>query len=320
MKNGLLIGIDGGATHSTAVAAASDGRILAAAYGDGLNFNNVGVEKVRLRIEALVRELCDKTGMDADCVCVGSAALDLPADEETTRRFTGYLKYEQLDLQSDAYIALMGLTRGEPGMIAICGTGSMLMLADSEGKQHISGGWGYILEDAGSGYAIARQGLIAAINDFEGIGETTAITAHVCGYFGVSEMREVINRLYDPSFTPDMLAGFARYVLTEAENSDETARSIIRSNMSKLAAQAAELFKKAPGAVRIGLYGGIFAHSPAANEAFETALHSRMPEAEICSPEYTPELGAVIHLMNRRGTLTAEALENMKATYERIRK
>jgi len=320
MSNGLLIGIDGGATHSTAVAAWPDGRVAAVAYGDGLNFNNVGVEKVRQRLEDMVRELCEKTGADVDCVCAGSAALDFPADTDTTRKFTGLLSENQLDLQSDAYVALMGLTRGQPGMIAICGTGSMLMLADAAGEQYISGGWGYLMEDAGSGYTLAREGLLAAISAVEGTGPETAITGHALRYFSVNELRDIITKIYSPDFTPDKMAGFARYVLEAAGHSDTVSIEIITRNMSKLAAQAAELFKKAPGAVRIGLYGGIFGHSALAREAFEKALHVRMPEAVICVPEYEPELGAVIHLLRKRGLLTDDALNNLKETYMRIKK
>jgi len=320
MPEALFIGIDGGATHSTAAAAWPDGTIACVEYGDGLNFNNVGIETVRLRIEDIVRRICQKTGAAVDCVCVGSAALDMPADKETTEKFTGLLTASQIDLQSDAYVALMGLTQGQPGMIAICGTGSMLLLADSEGRQYTSGGWGYIMEDAGSGYALAREGLLAAIAEYEGVGAHTAIYAHACGYFNTENLRGIIDRIYAPEFTPDKMSGFARHVLEEAENGDAVARSIIDRNMCKLARQAAALFQKAPGAVRIGLYGGIFAHSPIARNAFESELKRHMPEAIVCTPEFTPELGAIIHIIKKRGLLDAQRLQNLKETYARIKK
>jgi len=318
MEKYLLVGIDGGATHSTAAAVWPDGKVACIARGKGLNFNNDGVEKVRQRLEEMVREITERTDAHVRCVCAGMAALDKPADSNTTSKFTGLLSAEQLDLQSDAYIALMGLTRGEPGMIAICGTGSMLMLADRDGGQHISGGWGYLMEDAGSGYAIARDALLSAIAAYEGTGPETSLIDHALSYFSISDLRALIDIIYSQDFSPDRLAGFARHVLAEADMGDMLSTHIIIKSMEKLAHQAAELFKKAPGAVCTGLYGGIFAHSEIARSAFSIALKRRMPEAEICSPEFTPELGAVIHLMNKYGLLTGEALKNMKDTYERM--
>ena len=319
MKYDLLIGIDGGGTHSTAAAAWPDGRIAAVAYGDGLNYHHVGTEKVRLRMEDMVRRLCEKTGARHPLVCVGMSALDAPADEATLARFTtGCFSPGQLDLQSDAYAALMGVTRGKPGMIVICGTGSMLLLLDEQGRQHVSGGWGYLLADEGSSYTLAREALLAVIDESEGLGEATVLTRHALDYFGVASLRMIIDRIYAPDFTPDRLAGFARHVLAEAENGEPVACAILRRTMPRLAAQAAQLMKKSPAASQVGLYGGVFMHSAAARTCFIDTLCRLAPGAQICSLDYPPELGAIIHLMRREGLLCDSALELLKTTYREV--
>ena len=120
MSEKLLIGIDGGGTRSTAVAAYPDGRIAAVTKGGGLNYHHSGMETVRLRLESMVEALCRQCGCQADEICAGMSALDAPADEKTLSLFTtGALRQNQLDLQSDAYIALMGFTLGQPGVIVI---------------------------------------------------------------------------------------------------------------------------------------------------------------------------------------------------------
>lgn len=317
MKYDLLIGIDGGGTHSTAAAAWPDGKIAAISCGGGLNYHNVGVETVRLRLEEMVHGLCEKTGAKHPLVCVGMSALDAPADAQTLSKFTGgAFTADQLDLQSDAYAALMGFTRGEPGMIVICGTGSMLLLLDEAGNQHVSGGWGYLLADAGSGYTLAREALLSVISEYEGLGSATLLTPHALEYFGVSAPRMIIDKVYAPDFTPDRLAGFARYVLQDAEAGDAVALSVLHSTMPRLAALAAQLLKKAPGANRIGLYGGIFAHSGIARACFTDTLMQLAPQAQLCSLDYPPEVGAIIHLMRREGLLTPDALTLLKDTYK----
>ena len=321
MAHGILIGIDGGGTHSTAVAAYPDGRIAAVAYGGGLNFHNIGVEKAHAHLEEMCAELCQDCSAPAEEICVGMAALDAPADATTTATFTrGMFTPGQLDLQSDAYIALMGFTLGQPGVFVICGTGSMLLMLDGEGRQHAAGGWGYLLGDAGSGYTLAREGLLAAIDAAEGLAEDTPLLADALAYFGADAPRGLIDRIYAPGFTPDKLAGFARCVLTRAKDGDSLAREIVQRNMHRLARHAARLVEKAPEANRIGLYGGIFTHSELARADFTQALMGMTPAVTVSAPEYPPELGALIHLFKKRGLLTDEVLARMKSTYEEIRK
>ena len=75
-----------------------------------------------------------------------------------------------------------------------------------------------------------------------------------------------------------------------------------------------------PEAGRVGLYGGIFAHSDAAREIFTAQMASLAPDAVICRLEYPPELGALIHLFRKHGRLDADVLTRMKSTYEEMRK
>ena len=316
----LLIGIDGGGTHSTAVAAWPDGRIAAVAEGGGLNFHNSGVEIVRARLEAMVEELCRRCGVEAEEVCVGMSALDAPADAATVSLFCGGMfSPEQLDLQSDAYIALMGFTMGKPGVIVICGTGSMLLMLDAQGRQHAAGGWGYLLGDAGSGYTLAREGLLSVIDASEGIGPATALVEDALAYFGADTPRGLIEKIYAPDATPAGMAGFARHVLCRAQEGDAAAKDILSRNMMRLARSSAMLIRQAPESNRVGLYGGIFGHSELARSLFTDALRDMAPEGRVCRLEYPPELGALIHLFRKRGTLTDAVLACMKSSYQEVR-
>lgn len=317
MTQRLLIGIDGGGTHSTAVAAFPDGRIAAITKGGGLNFHNSGVDTVHRRLEEMVDRLCADCGAEAEEICVGMSALDAPADEKTLTLFTrGMFRPGQLDLQSDAYIALQGFTQGQPGVIVICGTGSMLLMLDAQGRQHVAGGWGYLLGDAGSGYTLAREGLLAAIDHAEGLGPDTPLLGDALAYFEATSPRGLIDRVYAPQATPDQLAGFARCVLTRAREGDGQACDILARNMKRLARSAAKLIEAAPEAGQVGLYGGIFNHSALARELFTKELAELSPHAQVCRLEYPPELGALIHLLRKRGSLNGEVLARMKQSYK----
>lgn len=63
MEERLLIGIDGGGTHSTAVAASPEGRVVAVVYGEGLNFHNIGLPRPSRRMHRAIsrRRTCGRS-------------------------------------------------------------------------------------------------------------------------------------------------------------------------------------------------------------------------------------------------------------------
>ena len=319
MNHGLFIGIDGGGTHSTAAAAYPDGRIAAVACGGGLNYHNAGVEVVRQRLEGMVSELVQKTGLPAAHICVGMSALDAPADAATTALFEGgSITPGTLDLQSDAYAALMGFTLGQPGVIVICGTGSMLVALDQHGQQHVSGGWGYLLGDAGSSYTLAREGLLAAIDHYEGLADKTALWADAMAFFNAPSPRGLIDCFYP--LPPEKVAGFAKHVLIRAAEDDAAALEVVGRNMRRLARQCAHMIGTLPEAFRVGLYGGVFQHNELARRLFGEELARLAPQAQTCQLQCPPELGALIHLFRKQGMPDETILERMKSTYKEFSK
>lgn len=312
MPHKLYIGIDGGGTHSRAAAVREDGRLIAACEGGSLNFHTIGMEAARQHLSDMLKNLRAQTGSDAFRVCAGLSALDGPADESLTAAFaTEYAAPDQLDMQSDAYVALMGFNLGKPGVIVICGTGSMMLMLDSCGKQTVSGGWGYRLEDAGSGFSLAHEGLLSAISAFEGWGPSTGLKEDALSYFASSSGRSLIDQVYAPDMTPSKFAGFAKLVLERASKDDEEALQVVHREMKKLAYQTSCLLKKDPKVTAVGRYGGIFAHSQLASALYEQALLKLSPQAEPKEMTFPPEIGAVIHLLQKDGLLSSQVIQNL---------
>ena len=316
-KKKLIIGVDGGGSKSIGAAADLDGHVLAASRGGGINYYQIGMDRARANLKEIVDALEEACGGTCGLLSVGMPALDTTADEETLRAFAGdVFDPQSLILESDACMALEGMTGGEKGMIVICGTGSMALLDDGK-KQSVAGGWGYLLGDPGSGYGIAMAGLRAAIRAWEGTGPETGLKERALTHFGLKQPRDLISLIYDPACGPDRVARFAGEVFALAEAGDGEAASILNEEMRAVAWQAASLLQTAPGVEKVGLYGGIFQHQPLARRLFEDALRKRLAgrTVQIVKPEYPPEIGAVIRGFKRFGTLNAERLANLKKTY-----
>ncbi|MDR2505083.1 MAG: hypothetical protein LBD16_03145 [Oscillospiraceae bacterium] len=320
MESGLWIGVDGGGTHTTAIAAREDGTVLAAAVSGGINYNNIGLDKARENLSRAVNELLSVCKTKSyTSLCVGLSALDREADATERAAFAGNVfDPERLDLQSDAYTALMGLTLGAPGLIIICGTGSIMLALGNDGRQIVRGGWGHLLGDIGSGYAIALEGIRAAIDMSEGVGESTALSDDALRFFDLQNLRDLIARVYSPAFSTEQLAQFARSVLRRAEEGDAVALRIVRRNMKHVAEQAADILRSAPECSRVGVYGGVFTHNPFVATMLGEMLGSVVSGVSVSLPEYPPELGALIHAYRRGGALTGKRLRNLKESYSAI--
>ena len=319
-KKKIIIGVDGGGSKSIGVAADESGRALAVYRGEGTNAYQIGMERARRNLKEIVDALEKACGGTCALLSVGLPSLDTTADDAALQDFAGHLFAPQsLILESDACMALEGMTGGDRGMIVICGTGSMALLDDGN-RQKVAGGWGYLLGDPGSGYSIAMAGLRAAIRAWEGTGPETALSDRAMAYWGLKQPRDLIGLIYDPVCGPDTVARFAGEVFSLAEKGDGEAEKIIREETRLVAWQAASLLQNAPGVEKVGLYGGIFQHQPLARRLFAEALRARLPDhnIEIVKPEFPPELGAVIRGFKRRGTLNAEKLANLKTSYEQL--
>ena len=161
-----FIGLDGGGTHSFAIAVDSAGRKLATAKAGSLNFFGSGLPSARRNLKKLAaslkRQLPPETQIDR--IVVGCAALFSDAtNAEKEKLCRGILPLERTRVVSDCQTACFGATLGRPGVVIIAGTGSIVVAQNEDGRQKRVGGWGHILGDAGSAYWMAVEAVKAAI-------------------------------------------------------------------------------------------------------------------------------------------------------------
>ncbi|GHU77252.1 N-acetylglucosamine kinase [Clostridia bacterium] len=306
---GLVIGMDGGGTHTRAAAMRPDGSIAARAKGLGLNFHTIGLEAARNNLWAVVRELrsiCDEPIIR---IVVGMSALERDAEPELTKQFAGDIP--ELELFSDAQAALMGVAFGEPAAVVICGTGSIIMVQGADGRRRVSLGWGTVLGDPGSAYAMAVDGLRESIRSWECGGDATALCRAVMQYFDINEprdLRELIERIYHPPMPADRIAGFGQEVLRLAAEGDESAQRIVHNNLDYAARACAALLADVPEANRVGLYGGVLMHNKEAREWFTRRLLELKPGLTVGLLAVPPEVGAVLYSLKRQGRLTESVI------------
>jgi len=300
-----FLGIDGGQSSTTAIIGDESGRVLGMGRAGPCNHVATGEGKMKFvdAIQGCLRAACAQAGLDSSGVQFAAACLGFsggPADKESILRET--IATEQMSVTHDALIALSGATAGQPGLIAIAGTGSIAFGRNASGKTARAAGWGYMFGDEGSGFYITRQALRAALRSEEGWGPSTSLRSVLLDATGAANVDQLLHRLYTPEFPRSRIAGLAKLVDQAAENGDVTARNILTEAAQQLAIIAAavrgQLFKTKE-AVRVSYVGGVF-RSRLLLERFRILVE--MEEGnQVSPPVYGPAAGALLEAYRTAG-------------------
>lgn len=141
LEGKIFIGVDGGGTTTKAVAITGEGKVLGKAVGEGTNFYAANMSEARNNLQQTIAKLIEECKIsDYEFISIGMSSLDDEPTEEIVKTFAGEIFLpEKIEMQSDVYMALMGMTLGKPGIMVVSGTGSMAIAIDQEGELHVLG-------------------------------------------------------------------------------------------------------------------------------------------------------------------------------------
>jgi N-acetylglucosamine kinase-like BadF-type ATPase len=313
----VFLGLDGGGTHSFAIAVESNGRMRAAAAAGSLNFLGAGLPTARRHLkelrESLGRQLPPRTRIDR--IVVGCAALFSDATKaEKENLCGGILPLERTRVVSDCQTACFGATLGRPGVVIIAGTGSIVVAQNEEGQHRSVGGWGHILGDEGSAYWMAVEAVKAAIVAEEKLGPKTRLSRLVRQWFKVKKLTEVVPIIHGSDFTKERFARLARHLARRVGGRDTAFREICERAAQELASQALAAVKLARLKTRplpVYLVGGVLTNNVLVRAALLTALKNSCA-VRIAKPRLSPLLGAAALALGDAGVeLTADVVANL---------
>lgn len=251
----FIAGIDGGGTHTRIELRDMENNVLRRGEFGPFNLNSIGEAAFR----ALLQEVFAWCGGMADCarLCVGAAGISNPQVAQILSRelekagFAG-----RWYLCGDQEIALRGAMDG-PGIVVIAGTGSICFGKNAAGKTARSGGYGHLIDDGGSGYALGRDILSSAVRALDGRAEDFGILRAVCDRLGRGP-EGIVPFVYSPETDKAAIAGFARIALEQAEEDDREALRILRKEAEELAQMVAAVQERLNmPKCRIALLGGL---------------------------------------------------------------
>lgn len=262
----LFLGIDGGQSSTTALIGDETGRVLGVGRAGPSNHAAAGEgrRKFVAAIADSVHEAAKAAGINDPAFEAAYLGLSGgPDDKETLAKET--IRAERYLITHDAHIALAGATGGEPGIIVIAGTGSMVFGRNTAGVSARAGGWGYIFGDEGGAFDLVRQALRAVLRNEEGWGPPTSLREALLEVSAARDGNQLMHRLYTDKFPRDRVAGWAKLIDQAARAGDAVANDILGSAAQQLAtltaAVRAQLFEQS-GQVNVCYSGGVFGSQP----------------------------------------------------------
>ncbi len=296
-----ILGIDGGGTKTVCLAADTDGRILGKGMSGPSNYLKEGLYTSKMSLGESIEQALQEAGSDrlkVQVVCAGLAGVGRANDRLIMKKlFAEIVPNARLILETDAFITLVGATEYQPGVIVISGTGSIAMGINQKGEVSRAGGWGHILGDEGSGYDIARRGMVAALHDFDGRGPETLISKMIVEELYLTNVEELIGLFYGGESSPRRIAGLYPLILEAAEEGDAVACKLLEQAASALVKSAIAVIRKLQMEsliFPIALSGGVFRNSVRLRNSFQRLLAAQVPGGHLIDPLHPPEVGALL--------------------------
>lgn len=302
----MYVGIDAGGTRTRLVLADAEGVLVSATEAGPGNYQVLGADG----LGQLIGELLEASGSAElpEVLCAGVAGAGrLPEQEELREVLQRKKLARTVRIVTDARAALEGAHRGEPGVVCIAGTGSIVIGRNAEGHEARAGGWGPILGDEGSAHGLVMEGIRSVLHAIDGSGPETSLHDDLLAALGLADWNEIIQAIYGGGLSRDRIADACPVLFIAARMHDEVALGVIQNGLSELGKQIATVARRLnlPSPVTVACSGGVFEEP----DLLAAALGAGAADVEmtLTKPQYEARFGALLLAMSSSFSEASEA-------------
>jgi len=262
----------------TGVLLGADGVEVARASAGGANVLTSPQSVVEESARQLVTALTSNGRVGA--ICVGAAGAGQPAQAERLKQIFVAIAPEAVKVRvfHDGRVALGAFTTDRPAMVIVAGTGSLAYGERADGASERAGGYGALIGDDGSAFAIGAAAARATARMLDRVEEEGPLTASVRSALGVDTAAELSRALIEGDGAVARIASLAPLVGRANEQGDATAHGIINdqgTRLSELGLTVARVLGDRERVLPIGLCGGAFEAVPPLAAIVERRLQER---------------------------------------------
>ncbi len=281
MPPDAYLGIEGGGTKTTALAATADGRIVRRVQ--------CGPGNIRLlRADGLTKLFSEiaKALPAPSAIGIGLAGVRTPADEANALAAVRSVWGETPavvthDLRIALRAARTPIDRGAR-ILVLSGTGSCCYGENAREQTAKVGGWGHLLGDIGSGYDIALRGLRAAIFHYDRHQLWTRLGTNLLRALALNAPEAFIDWAQDQNKAA--IAQLAPAIFDAATAGDALAKEVLRNVAADLARDAVICAGRLSGPAEPAVFvmaGSVLQRQPAFARAIGRQIQAERPHSRI---------------------------------------
>jgi glucosamine kinase len=281
----VFVGIDAGGTRATAVVIDEGGTMLARAAGGAGLITTADPSNGAAALAELAKRALDQANIAGPAAVLCCAVAGAGREQERRALEVELQRVAPATLvivRADAEAALFDGLNDDAGILLIAGTGSIAWGRSADGRIERVGGWGQLLGDEGSGYAIGLAALRAAVRMHDGRGVSTSLVARIVAVTGLTALSDLIR--WTDGASKGAIAALAPVVFDAARQGDVAAAEIAAVAAHELADQVEALYRRLapwPEPPRIALAGGLLSPGGPLRELVTLAIRDRIPSAVV---------------------------------------
>ena len=288
----IFVGVDAGGSAITC-AIERDGA-TALTHGEAANVRTAGIAHAADAIAAAIRSGLSEGAFDA--LAVGAAGA---GDPTVARMLESALRERFSDgaiaVVEDAEIALRAGVPAGDGAVMIAGTGSIAYARVGE-RSYRAGGYGYLVGDDGSGFAIGRAALAQMLRWYDERIPGNELFDALALRLQVDSAQALLGHIYGQAHPVATIASVAPLVLELASAGERSATKIVQGAALELVDLVKALVRRSQIASRempLVFAGGLFAANSLLSYLVETRLLSDLPLLHPVKGAPAPAYGAL---------------------------
>jgi N-acetylglucosamine kinase-like BadF-type ATPase len=280
----LVLGIDGGGTKTACRLAPLDdgsGMVLGRGTAGPGNPRAAGFETAQANIDAAVAAAFADAKLPRATVaaaCLSLAGAGRASEQDQMAKWAESRSLAtKIVVTDDCEPILAAAGEGLSKVALIAGTGSLCVGRTPDGRRARAGGWGYLLGDEGSGYAIGLAALRASVRAADGRGPATDILTALLQRLDATTPQQLVERVYAAAMTRERIATLAD-VPFDLATTDIVAGEIVEraaSDLAEMVASVVQQLSLSANEFTFAQAGGALLHLPTYNERVNSAVLAR---------------------------------------------